>query len=191
MRLGSAAALALALALAGCSADYVEDNQSPVILRITSINGGARLESDVKTGANSDTVCPDLVELSVAVRPKNPNANIVQNAGDIFLQRYEVRYVRSDGRAVEGVDVPYRFSGLMTAVVANDANASVSFEVVRRQAKLEPPLSQIDGAQIVTMFAEVTVYGESVAGSGVSASGQLQVTFLNVADSNTSCPAGS
>ena len=40
MRLGSAAALALALALAGCSADYVEDNQSPVILRITSINGG-------------------------------------------------------------------------------------------------------------------------------------------------------
>ena len=79
----------------------------------------------------------------------------------------------------------------MTAVVANDGNATIDFEVVRRQAKLEPPLSQIDGAQIVTMFAEVTVYGESVAGSGVSASGQLQVTFLNVADSNTSCPAGS
>jgi hypothetical protein len=188
MRLGSAAAAALALALAGCSADYVENNQSPVILRVTAINGGAKLESDVKTGSTDQYVCPDSVEVGVAVRPKNPNASIVQNAGDIFLQRYEVRYTRSDGRAVEGLDVPYRFSGLMTAVVTNNGNLAVPIEVVRRQAKLEPPLSQIDGAQIVTMFAEVTVYGESAAGSGASASGQLQVDFLNVADSNSSCP---
>jgi hypothetical protein len=188
MRLGSAAALALALALAGCSADYVENSQAPVILQVTDINNGARLESDVKTGANNDGVCPDSVDVSVGVRPKNPNADIVQNAGDIFLKRYEVRYTRADGRAVEGVDVPFRFSGLMTAVVANNGNTKVSIEVVRRQAKLEPPLSQIDGAQIVTMFAEVTVYGESAAGDGVSASGTLQVNFLNVTDSNTSCP---
>jgi len=190
MRLGSAAAVALALGLAGCSADYVEDNQAPVILRITSINDGARLESDVKTGVDSNSVCPDVVPVGVAVRPKNPNASIVQNAGDIFLQRYEVRYTRADGRAVEGVDVPFRISGLMSAVVTNDGNATVEMEVVRRQAKLEPPLSQIDGAQIATMFAEITVYGENVAGNGVSASGQLQVTFLNVADTNTTCPSG-
>lgn len=191
MRLGSVAAAALALALAGCSADYVEDSQAPVILRITAINGGALLESDVKTGAADNYVCPDAVEVGVAVRPKNPNATIVQNAGDIFLKRYEVRYARTDGRAVEGVDVPYRVSGLLTAVVVNDGNATVSLEVVRRQAKLEPPLSQIDGAQIVTMFAEVTLFGENVVGNGVSARGQLQVNFLNVVDSNTSCPSGS
>jgi hypothetical protein len=126
----------------------------------------------------------------VAVRPKNPNATIVQNAGDIFLKRYEVRYTRTDGRAVEGVDVPYRVSGLLSAVVVNDGNGTVSLEVVRRQAKLEPPLSQIDGAQIVTMFAEVTLFGENTVGNGVSARGQLQVNFLNVVDSNSSCPSG-
>lgn len=191
MRLGSVAAAALALALAGCSADYVENSQAPVILRITSINGGSLLESDVKTGSTDNYVCPDSVSVAVAVRPKNPNATIVQNAGDIFLKRYEVRYTRTDGRAVEGVDVPYRVSGLLSAVVVNDGNGTVSLEVVRRQAKLEPPLSQIDGAQIVTMFAEVTLFGENVVGNGVSASGQMQVNFLNVADSNTSCPSGS
>jgi hypothetical protein len=190
MRLGSVAAAALTLALAGCSADYVENSQAPVILQVTAINSGALLESDVKTGAGDDYVCPDSVDVAVAVRPKNPGATIVQNAGDIFLRRYEVRYTRTDGRAVEGVDVPYRVSGLMTAVVPNDGNATFSLEVVRRQAKLEPPLSQIDGAQIVTMFAEVAVFGENVVGNGVSASGHLQVNFLNVADSNTSCPSG-
>jgi len=191
MRLGSVAAAALALGLAGCSADYVENSQAPVILRITSINSGSLLESDVKTGSTDNYVCPDSVEVGVAVRPKNPNATIVQNAGDIFLKRYEVRYTRTDGRAVEGVDVPYRVSGLLSAVVVNDGNATVFLEVVRRQAKLEPPLSQIDGAQIVTMFAEVTLFGENVVGNGVSASGQLQLNFLNVVDSNTSCPSGS
>ena len=85
MRLGSAAAMALALALAGCSADYVEDNQSPVILRITSINAGARLESDVKTGANSDSVCPDLVDLAVVELVHETPADVAELLG--FLRR--------------------------------------------------------------------------------------------------------
>jgi hypothetical protein len=188
MRLGAVAAAALAMAMAGCSADYVEDSQAPVILRITSINAGAVVESDVRIGANSDGVCPDSVPVGIAVRPKNPSANIVQNAGDVFLTSYEIRWVRSDGRGVEGVDVPYRTSGFLSTVVANNENAEFPIELVRRQAKLEPPLSNITGIQIVTMFAEVTLFGENVARDKVSASGRIQVTFADLVDTQTSCP---
>jgi hypothetical protein len=84
--------------------------------------------------------------------------------------------------------VPYRTSGFLSTVVANNENAEFPIELVRRQAKLEPPLSNITGIQIVTMFAEVTLFGENVARDKVSASGRIQVTFADLVDTQTSCP---
>ena len=116
MRLGTAAALALALA--GCSADYVEQNQSSVLLLVESINEGAPLLSDVNVDG---TVVNCEGTVAVSVRAKNPG-NPVTPVNDVRVLRYEVSYRRSDGRGVPGVDVPYTISGNLTATFSESSS---------------------------------------------------------------------
>jgi hypothetical protein len=193
MRLALAAALALGLAVAGCTPSYVTGNQAAVNLYIASINGGTVLTSDVRNGATSSLVCPDFASVVVAVRNKNPNGVTPSVPNAVVLKSYEVRYFRTDGRGVEGVDVPYRITGSLSLAVdvGTADNTPVSIEVVRRQAKLEPPLSTIYQTAVLTAMAQVTLYGETISGSGVSATGSFQIDFADFADASTTCPTGS
>ena len=165
------------------------DSRASVLLLVDNINEGAVLDSDVRLGADSNLICPDTVEVTLAARNKNPALEGgVQ--GNVLVQRYKVRYVRSDGRGEEGVDVPHTVEGGLAGTVTVDGSLTVPIEVVRRQAKLEPPLSGITGYDIVTMIAEVTIGGETVSGDAVSAMGRLQIDFADYGDDNDSCPEG-
>jgi hypothetical protein len=192
MRLGAAGAVAAALALAGCSADYVEGDRSTVLLTIEAINDGAPVLSDVRgLEENPSTIVNCLTDVAVSVRTKNPSQTAAP-VQDVRLSRYEVSYRRSDGRGVQGVDVPYTISGNMTLTVpAGGDTTSFSIDLVRHQAKLLPPLSNITGLQIVTMFADVTLNGATISGSNVSAQGSVQVTFADYGAGTTTCEAGS
>jgi hypothetical protein len=184
------AAVAFALAMGGCSADYVDNSRASVLFQVADINGGAVMDSDVRLGENSTLICPDFVDVSVAVREKNPNTDVPSIPNAVVVSRYEVRFTRPDGRGAEGVDVPYSIVGSLTTVVDVATSGAVTFpiEVVRRQAKLEPPLSTIAGYDIVTMFAEITIYGETISGEGVSSTGRLQIDFADYGDTESSCP---
>ncbi len=190
MRLGAVAAVGLLVALSGCTPDYVTDNAASVNLIVAAINGGAPLDSDVRNGEFSTFVCPNLVDVSVAVRNKNPNAPAPNVPSAVILKSYEVRYSRTDGRGTEGLDVPYRITGNLTLAVdvQNSGTTTFSLEVVRRQAKVEPPLSSIFQAALLTVMADITVYGETVSGQSVSASGRLQIDFADFGDKETACP---
>lgn len=190
-RLGGLGALALAALVSGCAPDYVTDNAATVNLIIASINGGAQLDSDVRNGEFSTFVCEDEVEVAVAVRNKNPNAPAPSVPSAVLINSYEVRYFRTDGRGTEGVDVPYRITGNLTFAVdvANSGTSEFPLEVVRRQAKVEPPLSSINQAALLTVMAEVTLYGETVSGQKVSASGRLQIDFADYGDIEIECPS--
>jgi hypothetical protein len=191
MRLGTAAAAALALAMAGCSADYVEQNNSSVLLLIDSINGGAPVLSDVRgSGDNPDTIVNCFTDVVVRSVPKNPTVSLPQTQ-DVLLTRYEVSYRRSDGRGVPGVDVPYPISGNITQTVPVNADVTMSVDLVRHQAKIVPPLSNITGIQIVTMQADVTLVGQTIAGQAVQASGSVPVTFADYGTGTQACEAGS
>lgn len=185
------ALLGLVLGLSGCSPDYVTSNAAQVNLIIAAINEGAQLDSDVRNGEFSTFVCEDEVEVAVAVRNKNPNAPAPNVPSAVIIQSYEVRYLRTDGRGTEGVDVPYRITGNLTfgVDVANSGTSTFSLEVVRRQAKVEPPLSTIYQATVLTVMAEITLYGETVSGDRVSASGRLQIDFADYGDTATTCPS--
>jgi hypothetical protein len=190
MRLGGMTALGLLVGLSGCTPDYVTDNAATVNLIIAAINGGAQLDSDVRNGEFSTFVCEDEVEVAVAVRNKNPNAPAPNVPSAVIIKSYEVRYFRSDGRGTEGVDVPYRITGNLTLAVdvQNSGTSTFPLEVVRRQAKVEPPLSSIFQTALLTVMAEVTLYGETVSGQTVSAKGRLQIDFADFGDKETSCP---
>jgi hypothetical protein len=134
-----------------------------------------------------------VVNVSVSNRAKNPNQSVPQFAMFVNIERYEVRYYRSDGRNTEGVDVPHRISGNITTGLNAETSGGldVPIEVVRAQAKLEPPLANLRGvttdalggsALIITCFAEVTLHGRTLAGQVVTASGRLQIDFADFPD---------
>lgn len=187
LSLGAVVAVAAALAMAGCSADYVENNESPVLLLITALNGGAQLDSDVRNGENSTFVCENEIDVELTVQNKNPNApsspsSIVQ------LDTYEVRYTRSDGRGTEGVDVPFRITGTLAASVGVGDDLTIPLEVVRRQAKLDPPLTNIQQTTILTVQAQVTLFGKTISEKRVSATARMQIDFADFGDKDTTCP---
>lgn len=183
--------LAAALAMAGCSAGYTTQNTSSVLLIVASVNGGVPLAADV---LSDGTVVSDSVALAIAVRFKNPNiATVPQIPSAVVIERYEIKYRRSDGRGVEGQDVPFSISGNLTAAfdVKTSGTDPLTIEVVRAQAKLEPPLrnlrgvipgTTLGGAFIVTMFADITLHGRTISGQTVTGSGSLQIDFADYGD---------
>ena len=180
------ACFAVALALPSCSANYVTGNDAPVYLILGAVNGGAPMKSDVNP-PSADTVTIDLANR--AKNPATPLTTIVPMA--ITIERYDVTFYRSDGHNTQGVDVPYSISGNVTATldVAASGTVPLTIEVVRAQAKLEPPLRNLTKSDstasvggnglVITAFAQITVYGHTIAGQAVSATGTVQIDFAD------------
>jgi hypothetical protein len=177
------------LASSGCTPDWAKDGTAPVVLLMTAINDGAPLDSDVRISTGS--VCADFVSLRVENHFKNPSVTNTGFRHDVTIERYDVRYFRSDGRDVEGVDVPFSISGNVAQEVIEESAATLILEVVRRQAKLEPPLTNLmagGGGLIVTMFADVTLYARTTTGQNTNpVSARLQIDFADFADIETTC----
>jgi len=188
---GAAAAVALALAVAGCSADYVEGSKATVLLVVEAVNAGSPLASDVRgAGDNDSTIVNCETTVLASVRPKNPH-QVTAPVQDVRILRYDVVWRRSDGRGVEGADVPYRTSGSITITIQPGEEVEFPIDLVRHQAKLVPPLSNITGLQVVTMFADVTLTGEVISGQGVAGQGSVQVTFADYGTGTPTCESGS
>ncbi len=192
LRFAGGGMLALAVACAGCVPDYVTNSTATVnliVAAITNAKGGSVIDSDIRSGENSSFVCPDYATVAVAVRNKNLAAPVPSVPSAVILDSYEVRYFRTDGRGVEGVDVPYRITGNLTLAVDVTAGETTALpiEVVRRQAKDEPPLTTIFQTSMLTVMAQITVYGQTVSGQRVSDSGRIQIDFADFLDKLTGC----
>ena len=102
----------------------------------------------------------------------------------ITVSRYHVAFVRSDGRNVQGVDIPYAFDGASTATITTAAS-TVAFELVRSNAKEEAPLRALVGGGgriIIAAIANVTFYGRDLAGNDVQATASISVNFADFGD---------
>lgn len=189
VRAGAVVALG-ALTWGGCTPDYAENGNAQVTLLLTGINDGAPLDSDVRISTGA--ICPDLVGVRVQNQFKNRGVTDTGFRNDLVLERYEVHYIRSDGRGVEGVDVPFSLTGNLAQIIPEGGETTFSLEVVRRQAKVEPPLGNLvggGGAFVVTMFAEITLHARTQIGQVAnSVTGRLQLDFADFADDLTICP---
>ena len=179
-----------ALAMSGCVPDWAEQGDSPNTLLMTGINSGTPITSDVQISNGS--ICPDFATLRVENHLKNPLNTDASFRSDIVIERYDVRYFRSDGRSTEGVDVPFRITGNVAQEIQASNSAVLNLEIVRRQAKLEPPLRNLQGlggGQVVTMFAEVTLHARSTIQQSLNtATARVQIDFADFVDTLTSCP---
>jgi len=185
-----AAALAVVSGV-GCTPEWARESDTDVYLSM-DIAGGAAGGTGSTTQLLSDprtpTIVNDNASLSFRLFPKNPTLAI-NNTGlvnDIILRRYTIRYYRADGRNVEGVDVPYSISGDMNVrIPATGAVVTTSVIVVRHAAKLEPPLRNFvnaGGMDVLTMYADITVYGETISQKAVQARGSLEIVFIDFLD---------
>lgn len=184
-----------ALAFNACTPEFLTQNNSQVLMRVVKVSSEAGEESEEGDFLLSDVipVFNDNAVITVEVLAKNPTLPDPGRFNDVMIERYEVRYFRTDGRNQEGVDVPYRITGPLGTLIPVNSNADVAFVIVRHQAKEEPPLRNLrfvtntgngGGLGILTVVAEITLHGRTTRGEGVTASSRLQITFADFADEN-------
>jgi hypothetical protein len=192
-----AGAAACVISMAGCGSELLRTGRSPVYLVVDRIEatpqGGspqAFLVSDVRLDDGS--VFNDNALVTLRSVPKNPDATATAING-VTLTRYHVEFRRTDGRNTPGIDVPYPFDGGLSLTIASGSTGQAVFEIVRHQAKLEPPLKNLDGFSatgerslsglgFLSTIAEITIYGRDQNGNEVLAAARLDVHFGDFAD---------
>ena len=196
----------VAAAMTACVPDWARENETGLLMDIVGITTfaggvgggteGSTLLSDVDPDFNDDA------RIQVSLYRKNPTIEDVTHLEDVRLESYQVRYFRSDGHSVEGVDVPNRITGpinsvrLITPATSTEFVSEIFITLVRHQAKHEAPLANLigiiptstgglffPGQGLITTVAEVTVFARQMTtGEPLSATGRVQVTFGDFAD---------
>lgn len=200
---GALAVITCGLVTASC-ADLARTGTGPAYLIMESVSasagGGAptftaNLLSDVQVlvdvtvngqTVQQPTIFNDLGRATIRAEMKNSiNPTTPTAINSITINRYRVRYRRTDGRNTEGVDVPYGFDGATTVTIPIGTSAEVPFDLVRHQAKVERPLITLVGNRgliFLSTIAEVTLWGHDQAGNEVSISGTIDVQFGDFGD---------
>ncbi len=179
------AALVCAAGLATTSCGEVaRTGRSPAYLIVDLVEAASGAEPDtLVTNLLSDV--QTLVQTTVGTQTIT-TPTFFNDLGRVTLvSRYHVEFVRADGRNTPGVDVPYPFDGAFTITVPANGAASIGFELVRNQAKLEPPLRNLrglGGSVLISTIANITFYGRDQAGNDVQAVGHISVNFGDFAD---------
>lgn len=187
VRLAGAAVLLLSTVSCGDLSRQGSASTYVIVDALTAASGAepgtftANLSSDVVTLVDDNpTVFADPGEVTFRLATKDPGVG-TSPQNFITMERYRVRFIRSDGRNVEGVDVPYGFDGALTVTVSGAVTAG--FTLVRVQAKEEAPLRALGANNgVISTIAEVTFYGHDQTGRAVQASGQMSINFANWGD---------
>jgi len=158
---------------------------------------GGTLDADVVTNVKTTidgkevlqpTVYEDLGQAKIRMVLKDQGNGMAVAAptpvNQVTVTRYHVDFKRSDGRNTLGVDVPYGFDGSATGTFGADGG-TLTFALVRAQAKLEAPLKALrggGGAILISTIAEITFYGSDQNGNQVSVTGSISVNFADWGD---------
>ena len=184
-----------ALALVSCVAKE-NDTTSASFLVINALTG-----NDLEGNSGSTTVFSD-VSLAGSIVNDNGVATVttltynpLEDSDEhditfymnVIVDQVDVEFMRTDGRNVEGVDVPYRFTQPMNMLVPVDEITEIPFVLIRHVAKLEAPLFALreitSQGVILQLVAKVTLHGKDLGGHRVApVSGYVSVWCGNFAD---------
>lgn len=184
-----------ALFLGSCLAKE-DDSTSASFLVINSLTG-----NDLTGKAGSTTVFSDVITngsivndtgvAAVTTLTYNPTADSDEHDityyMNVVVDQIDVEFMRTDGKNVEGVDVPYRFTQPMNMLVAVDKTVSIPFVLIRHAAKMDAPLINLRDVPseefVLQLVAKVTVHGKDLGGHRVApVIGYLTVWCADFAD---------
>jgi len=143
--------LTMILFLFSCNS-VVKKTQSDSMLIVSSITGKDIednevnfLQSDV-VSVDTDTgalyITADSAKATLTAKSLEPEPALgTSTYSNILVTSYSVTYTRSDGKNREGIDVPYSFSGSISALVEIDASAEVSFIFPSSLSENQPNLN--------------------------------------------------
>jgi len=180
--------LATVVAVSASCGDLVRQGHAPVTLVVKSLVDGedqSTLRSDVIT---KGSIVDDMAKVVMSLVLKDPGSLNVTNEptllNQVTIDRYRVEYQRTDGRNVQGVDVPFAFDAAMTFTVPPDGDSDeFVFEIVRHTAKGEAPLLALSQSRgIINTIATVTFYGHDQVGNKISATAMMAINFADFAD---------
>ena len=197
----AAVAVACLSSAAGCGGELLRTGRAPMYLVVTRVTASALgegentafLQSDVQTLVDTQingqtvkvpTVFNDNATVFLRIEQKNTQfPTVALNA--VTMTRYRVVFRRTDGRSTPGVDVPHAFEGGLSTTIGPSEEGGVSFEIVRHQAKLEPPLKNLagfGGLGFISTIAEITLWGRDQNGNEVVATASMDVHFADFGD---------
>jgi hypothetical protein len=185
------AGLALLVGSTVSCGDVVRQGPSPMMLLIDTMGGssGGSSSSAITNPVRSDVVAdsgtvfndPGAATLR-SIRKDVTDITPTTTNNDVTIHRVHVSYRRSDGKNTPGVDVPYGFDNAVAVTIKAGLIASVTFDLVRQDAKLESPLIDLRTKPIVlTVIADVTFYGTDAVGNEIAVAGSVTVNFANFA----------
>ena len=192
----------LSMLTAGCG--VYEQGASSSVVRIIQLEAASGAKPDIFGGTpNSDvttfvkrdsvnvpTIFNDGGRVSMALSLKDPGAPGLPSQPNplnaVTFTHYRVEYRRTDGRNVQGVDVPYAFDSGLTFTVPPDGTIQVAFEIVRHTAKEDAPLKalQVSGL-IINTVADITFFGKDQGGKSVQVTGSIGINFGDFGDPTT------
>jgi len=169
-----------------------EEHASNSILLVVEVAGHTDrgdsadfLQSDVFDNPPG-TFVSDIVSATLEAKFKAPeNLGIgTSYKNRIFIHTYEVRYTYIDSNLspLPSPSTPATFQGRLSVGIDIDSSASIEFVIVREQAKTESPLWDVVGLDVLQVVAQVTFYGDDIAGHPVQATGYLTIYFADYAD---------
>ena len=167
-----------------CSNEFARSS-SPVALIVT--NSQVTQKVDLAGNGNSGNLnCDrDIGTINISARIKNGDINTDQRFNDVRITRYRVSYRRIDG----GTLVPAPFvRPIDILVTGNGAAANLSkFQVFASDAIFQAPFVALfpnnggrdpeTGKTVVTLEVILEVFGETLAGTNVSASTSFPLDF--------------
>ncbi len=170
-----------------------DEHASNSILLVVEVightDGGAAadfLQSDVFED-DSGTIVSDIISATLEAKLKEPESigagPSYQNR--IFLHTYEVRYIYVDSLNMASTTVPATFQGRLSIGIDIDESTTIDFVIVREQAKAALPLSAmvpLVPVRSLQVVAQITFFGDDIAGHPVQATGYLTIYFANYAD---------
>jgi hypothetical protein len=187
------------LFLASCNA-MENDSTSGSMMQIVSLTG-----NDLEGKAGSTTVFSDVVTNSsifndngvaaIQTLPLDPllDPTMITPYMNVLVDQIDVVFKRTDGRNVEGVDVPYRFTQPMSMLVPINENLEIPFVLIRHVAKLEAPLLALREVTsqgiVLQLVAQVTIHGKDMGGHRLApVTGYISVWCSNFADADAPTP---
>ena len=192
MKLKIIGLIIVGLAMASCNA--VENlSTSASMLQIVSLT-----DKDKKLPVFSNVVdySNDIGIAKMNALPIDPGAaDATTPYFDVLIDQIDVAFKRTDGRNVEGVDVPYRFTQPMSFLVTINGSAEIPFMLIRHVAKFEAPLMALHNifpnqGKFLELVAVVTFHGKDLGGHRVApATGYMNVWCANFGDTASTTSA--